>query len=120
MIRPPRRYLVFKLVSDTALSPETVAAEIERSLGRLFGDVGVLQAFPRLIAFNPKTMMGVVRCSGGWVEQVRAALALTTKVEGHASAFLVVRSAGTIKLLRKSFDPHGAWIGRRVPRMRSS
>lgn len=120
MKRPPRRYLLFRLVSDTAFSPEIVAAEIERSVREFFGDVNVLLAFPRLIAFDPKRMMGVVRCSSRWVDQVRAALALTVRIEGHVSAFLVVRSAGTIESLRKRFDPDGGWIGRRASRRRSS
>lgn len=107
MRRPSRRYLVFRIVSDTSFPAEKLSLEIEQSLRGFFGDIGALQAFPRLISYDAAKMMGVIRCSTEWVDRVRTALALTTQIDGQTIGFLVLRSSGTIASLRRSIGPIG-------------
>lgn len=113
MRRPARRYLVFRIMSDDSFSSERISTEIERSLRRLFGDIGVLHSFPRLVSYDPTKMMGVLRCSAAWLVKVRASIALITQIDGHLVGFFVLKSSGTVASLRRSLDPTDAWIGRR-------
>jgi len=113
MRRPARRYIVFRIMSDNSFSSERISTEIERSLKRFFGDIGVLHSFPRLVSYDATKMMGVLRCSATWLAKVRASIALTTQIDGHPVGFLVLRSSGTVASLRRSLDPTNTWIGRR-------
>ncbi len=107
MRRPSRRYLVFRIVSNASFPAERLSLEIEQSLRRFFGDIGALQAFPRLITYDAMKMIGVIRCSAAWVDRVRTALALTTQIEGQPTGFLVLRSSGTIASLRRCIGQIG-------------
>lgn len=99
-----RRYLVLRIVSEVAPSREKLLNEIERSLRRIFGEYGVLESFPRLIAYDAEKMIGIVRCSHLWVERFRAALALTTRVGEHRAVLFILRSAGTLAALKRAFS----------------
>lgn len=94
-----RRYLALRIVSDTAPPREKLLQGIEDSIKRLFGECGLVGASPRLVMYNPESMVAIVRCSNEWVERLRAALALVTKCNGEQLTLFVIRSAGTIRKL---------------------
>jgi len=105
MRRPSRRYLAFRVVSDAPLSFEILSDQIDQSVRRFFGEIGALQAHTRLTRYNSTDRIGVLRCSAAWLERVRAALALTTNIEGSRCAFLTLRSSGTLASLKRAIDP---------------
>jgi len=104
MRRRSRRYLAFRILTDTSLSSEKLSRQIDQSMRKLFGEIGTLQAHVRLTRYNPTNMIGILRCSATWVERVRAALALTTNMEGSRCAFHVLKSSGSIASLNRVID----------------
>jgi len=96
-----RRYVALLVASDVDLTREKLSDEVESSVRRIFGEQGVLWAAPRLIDYDTKRMIGIVRCSHLWVERLRAAVALRTEIDGSRVAFFTLRSAGTLAALRK-------------------
>jgi RNase P/RNase MRP subunit POP5 len=105
MRRPSRRYLAFRVISDAPPSFEKLSDQIDRSMRRLFGEIGAPQAHARLARYNSADMIGVLRCSAAWLENVRAALALTTNIEGSRCALLIMKSSGTLASLNRTIDP---------------
>lgn len=101
MNRGSRRYVALLVASDIDLTWEKFSVEIENSVRSVFGEHGVLWAAPRLIDYDVKRMIGIVRCSHLWVERLRAAVALRTEIDGSRVAFLTLRSAGTLAALRE-------------------
>ncbi len=104
MRRQSRRYLALRIASEVAPSREKLSSEIENSLRKFFGEYGVLEASLRLIAYDLEKTIAIVRCSHQWVERLRAALALTTRVSEHQAALFVLRSAGTIAALERALS----------------
>lgn len=103
MNRQSRRYLLLRIVSDTPLTGEELSDGIKDSLRKLFGEYGVLKASPRLVAYNVERMIGIARCAHLRVERLRAAIALITRIGDRRVSVFVLRSAGTISALRRSF-----------------
>ena len=101
MNRGSRRYVALLVASDIDLSREKLSDEVEVAVRRLFGEQGVLWAAARLIDYDTKRMICIVRCSHLWVERLRAAVALTTEIDGSRVAFFTLGSAGTLAALRE-------------------
>jgi len=73
---------------------------IFRSVEGILGKLGSAEMKGRLIAFEQATGRAVFRCDAGSVEELRAAVALITRVNGTPAAAMVTRSSGTIKSLK--------------------
>lgn len=99
--REKRRYLAIRVESEQPLTEKKVLDTIYGSVLRLFGEYGASQTNLKMIKYVPEKDQFVVRCSHKMLEQVRAAVASTTTVDGKVVAFHVVNVSGTLKALAK-------------------
>lgn len=96
-----RRYIAFKVLSESRLSPREVYSAILESMARLFGARGLSEANLRLVSFDPSKGVGILRCSHRAVWMVRASLALISHVSSSRVSMHAVRVSGTIRALRE-------------------
>ncbi|MCW4033975.1 MAG: Rpp14/Pop5 family protein [Candidatus Bathyarchaeota archaeon] len=99
--REKRRYLAVRVVGNQMLNEKTVLDIVYASVQRLFGEHGASQTNLRMMKHDPEKNQFVIRCSHKMLEQVRAAIASVTEMNGEAVAFHVVAVSGTLKALAK-------------------
>ncbi len=102
--REKRRYLALTVVGEQSPSEEAVLDAVQASIHRLFGEYGASKANLRLIKKRPEKEQIVVCCSHKALEQVRAAIALTTVIDGKVGAVHVLGVSGTLKALSKKTE----------------
>ncbi len=99
--RERRRYLALKVQSEKPFNGKTVIDAVEASIQKLFGEYGSSQANLRLINLVPQNNQIVIRCSHKALENVRAAVTSTIKIDGKNVAIHVIGVSGTLKALFK-------------------
>jgi len=99
--REKKRYLDLKIVSEQPLNEQTVLDAVQASVQRLFGEYGASKANIKLIKTIPEKRHFIIRCSHKALEQVRAAIASTTEINGKNAAIHVLDVSGTLKALSK-------------------
>jgi len=99
--RRRHRYLWIAVRGDTSFAYNDVAEAIQRSVLNLFGVEGLSLAEPKLIDFDEGVQSGILRCNHLQLDNLRAALAHVTSIEGSAAAIHVLNASGTIKSLKK-------------------
>jgi RNase P/RNase MRP subunit POP5 len=102
--REKRRYLALTAVCEQPPSEEAVLNAVQASVHTLFGEYGASKANLRLIKKRPEKEQIVVCCSHKALEQVRAAIASTTVIDGKAGAIHVLGVSGTLKALSKKTE----------------
>ena len=99
--REKRRYLALEVVSEQPLNEQIVLDAVQASVHRLFGEYGASKANLKLTKNLPEKRQFVIRCSHKALEQVRAAIASTTTINGKTGAIHVLGVSGTLKALSK-------------------
>jgi len=99
--REKRRYLALKAVGLETFDEWAVLKAIQSSLCRLFGEYGASKAHIKLMKAFPDRHQLVIRCSHTILEQVRAAIAAITWINGKNAAIHVLAVSGTLKALNK-------------------
>lgn len=99
--REKRRYLALEVVSEQPLNEQILLDAVQTSVHRLFGEYGASKANLKLIEIVPEKCQAVIRCSHKALEQVRAAIASTTEIDGKTGAIHVLGVSGTLKALSK-------------------
>jgi RNase P/RNase MRP subunit POP5 len=95
-----RRYLKFFLTSDLEIKSSSFLKAIQNSLIRLFGVKGLLDSNLKLITYDEKNGVGIIRCNHTSTRLVRAAIAMITHIESTPISIHVMKSSGTIKSLK--------------------
>ena len=103
--REKRRYLALDAVSKHSPDEQAVLDAVQASVHRLFGEYGASKANLKLIKSRAEKRHVVVCCSHKALEQVRAAVASTTVINGKAGAIHVLGVSGTLKALSKKTEP---------------
>ena len=99
--RERRRYLALKIQSEQSFDARTVMDAVHASVHRLFGEYGASKANLKLIKNLPEKRQFVIRCSHKELENVRAAIASTTDINGKIIAIHVLGVSGTLRALSK-------------------
>lgn len=103
--RRRRRYLRIAVRGDNSFVYKDIAEAIQRSVLDLYGVEGLSLAEPKLIDFDDEGRSGILRCNHLQLDNVRAALAHVTSIEGTAAAIQVLNISGTIKSLKRKTTP---------------
>ncbi len=72
MPRKPSRYLLLKVETDDAIPEEAIHLSVTESVLTLFGETGLAEISPRLFDYDEKTLTGIVKCTRGSVDKLRA------------------------------------------------
>jgi ribonuclease P/MRP protein subunit POP5 len=102
--REKRRYLALEAISEQSLNGQVVLDAVQASVHRLFGEYGASKANLKLIKKRTEKRQVVVCCSHKALEQVRAAIASTTVINGKAGVIHVLGVSGTLKALSKKTE----------------
>ena len=93
--------MALEVVNEQTLNEQTVMDAVQASVHRLFGEYGASKANLKLVKTIPEKRQFVIRCSHKALEQVRAAIASTTMINGKNAAIHVLGVSGTLKALSK-------------------
>jgi ribonuclease P/MRP protein subunit POP5 len=100
---PKRRYVVFWLDSEDAVSSRDLLREINSAQASLFGDLGAARNRLRLIYHEGS--FGMLRCRHDHIQQIRATLASIYAIGGVRAALHIKGVSGTIKSAREKYIP---------------
>jgi ribonuclease P/MRP protein subunit POP5 len=97
-MREKRRYIHFRFESSRRLSESEAKYELYNAVLSFLGELGFSKANPRLVEFNDNS--GILMCSNPELQNVKAALALVSKIKGDDGCIRVLKVSGMIgKLL---------------------
>jgi RNase P/RNase MRP subunit POP5 len=102
MKRQKRRYFALQLDVDCVPGEREFLDAVWGSVTRLFGEVGASLAGLALISYDSERKSAVLRANLVSVDNVRAALAALTVLNGSVAAVHVLAVSGTIKALGKN------------------
>ena len=97
------RYIVFNILSKTAVKEDEVVRAVINSILRMFGEIGASTTNVWLVEYDSKTKTGIVRCSHNAVQTVVASVTTITKIGETEAGFIVKGVSGTIKKAKGKF-----------------
>ncbi len=98
--RENKRYLAFMVDTGAPVDAVELKKELFTSIFSFIGELGFSQADPKLIEFNQKTSMGIIKCSVERLDSVRCSLSLLKSISGRMAAIRLLGNSGTLKSLR--------------------
>ena len=98
--RLKRRYLAVQIDSAEKFSQKEFMDAVWGSLSKLYGEYGASRSGLAPISYNEQRGLAVLRALHDEVQNVRAAVAAVTKINGKPTALHVEAVSGTIKSLR--------------------
>lgn len=99
-----KRYIVFQTKGENALE-EDIKHGLYSFLLKFFGEYGYSELGYKLLQYDEKSGMGLIRCDRGALYKILGALALIENVNGKKTRTIALASSGTIKTLRENgFD----------------
>lgn len=96
-----RRYLLFQLTGDVHVNPESLNEIVNDSIYRIYGIKGLMNSDLKLIEFNLKSQIGILRCSHDFTRELRVALTFIRDINSKPASINVRGVSGTIKSLKK-------------------
>jgi len=97
-LRERKRYLAFELICKTQIKDfKAVKDEIRSSFGSLIGDLNMAKANMRFV--KEKEAKGVIMLNHGFLDHLRASLALVKTVKGIP---VIIRSLGASGMIKKA------------------
>ena len=98
-LRPRKRYLVFRVVSEGPVDYTNMRNMIWSTLSEWMGEDDMARANIRLIKnlWNPKQKKGFLQCGHKYVDKVKVGLALIHQIGDQRVIFQTLRVSGTIK-----------------------
>ena len=100
-----RRYLAVKIDSLQRIEEKELQNVIWDMVARLFGEYGASRTGFVLINYDAAKNYAVVRCANAALDMLRASLASITEVYGKPTAIHVLGVSGTLKSLKRKFQP---------------
>ncbi|MEM3640325.1 MAG: Rpp14/Pop5 family protein [Candidatus Bathyarchaeia archaeon] len=94
-----RRYLALKINSDETFVSKELMDVIWDAFLKLYGEYGASRSGMKLIHYDDKQKLAVLRVAHSEVEAVIAVLASITKIQSKPAAIHVLKVSGTIKAL---------------------
>lgn len=95
-----RRYLAVKTDSAERFSQKEFMDAVWGSLSKLYGEYGASRSGLAPIHYDEERGLAVLRALHDEVQNVRAAIAVVTRINGKPAALHVEAVSGTIKSLR--------------------
>ena len=89
---------------EGSLDEKDIINAVWNSVIQLFGEYGASQTNLSLIRYDAQRNYGVLRCSHGAIDVVRAAVASVTDINEKPSVIHVLGVSGTLKALGKKFS----------------
>ncbi len=91
-------------MGEVSFDEKDIINAIWNSILQVFGEYGASQTNLRSIKYDPQANYGVLRCSHGALDVVKAAVASIMRINGKKVAIQVLGVSGTLKSLSKKFS----------------
>lgn len=105
VLKLKKRYIVFQVKSSESLSEKDVNGGLYYFFLKFFGEYGYSKLAYRLLQYNEKTNLGLIRCERSSLYDLLGALALIENLNGKKTRTIALASSGTIKTLKeRGFD----------------
>jgi ribonuclease P/MRP protein subunit POP5 len=99
-----RRYLGIWVSGRQKFTAKEVVDSVQKGVLDVYGVQGLSKIEPVLIDFDDDGQRGILRCNRSHLRQMRAALALITRISDATAALHVERVSGTIKALKSKLN----------------
>ena len=99
--RPRKRYIVYRIISEKALSYSDVEKMFKAAIRGLYGEAGLAESRIYLAFHEPSSNTGVVRISADWRDRAIIAISLIRQWEGRKLLVVPLRTTGSIKRARE-------------------
>ncbi len=97
-MREKRRYIHLRFECSRALSESEARDELYNAILSFLGEMGFSKVSPKLVEFNDNS--GILMCSNQELQNVKAALALVSKIKGEDGCIRVLKVSGMINKLQ--------------------
>jgi len=97
-----KRYILFRLEGQD-LDKEQMKRSLYAEALKFFGEFGLSIVALKLVEFDEKKNLGIIRCSREHYESVLGFLALIEVLNGVPSRLRTLKSSGTVKSLESTF-----------------
>lgn len=101
-LREKKRYLAFKINSETNFSKKQAENNINMAILSYIGELGYAKAGPILVDFNKD--MGILRVNNKEINNVKASLSLIKTVENKKAFITSVTASGILNKARKALE----------------
>ncbi len=98
-LKQKKRYVVFEIISDKKYSFPEIREAVEEALQFFFGHLGLAKSSPLLIGekFNAEKQRFIVKVNHKYVDELKAALALSKKIKNTPIIIKSIITSGTLK-----------------------
>jgi len=101
-LKENKRYVLFRIISDSTIDKSECADAISTATLRLLGELGCARAGITFLGetYQSKEKTGIIRVGSKYVDEVKVALASIQNVSGQGATFDVVNVSGNIGKLK--------------------
>nr|QNO54452.1 ribonuclease P protein component 2 [Methanosarcinales archaeon ANME-1 ERB7] len=97
-----RRYVLFRLEGQR-MDEEALKRAIYAEALKFFGEYGLSKAALKLMNYDEKKKLGILRCERSHQDIVLGFLALIGSLSGTPARLVTLKSSGTVKSLESTF-----------------
>lgn len=101
-MRMKKRYIVFK--TSAPVRGEDMKTGLYSFLLKFFGEYGYSKLGYKLLQYDERQGLGLIRCERSSLHDLLGSLALIENLNGKKVRTISLASSGTIKTLREKFD----------------
>jgi ribonuclease P/MRP protein subunit POP5 len=94
-----KRYILFEYAGSD-LPADSVKKGIYNEAMRFFGELGISYAGLKLMEYDEKTKLGILRCERSYLDKVLGFLALVNSIDRKDARLKTLKSSGTIAALK--------------------
>lgn len=101
-LKERKRYILFKVISDTEIKKETISQVVHDACLRFLGEFGMANAGVQFLAetWNEENKTGIIRTGHKFVDHVKTSLALVTEIDKHKATFQTLKVSGIINKVK--------------------
>ncbi len=98
-LRQKKRYVVFEIISDARFSFADIQEGVQQALTSFWGQLGLSRAGPLIVKerFNTQKQRFILKVNNAYVDELKAALAISKKIKNSAVIIRSVTVSGTLK-----------------------
>lgn len=99
--RERKRYLLFEINSGAELDGSELWNALKNAFLSKYGQSGFAEINPRIVKFNPRKGLGIIKCRRGSEQRVRKAFAFLKKVKNSSVRARSLRCSGSLRSLKE-------------------
>ena len=99
-LKERKRYILFELTSEKKIEKKIVGEQVRKACLQFLGELGMARAGVQFLPETYNNGKGIIRVGHKYVDEVKAALALVSKIDGKKASFNISKVSGIIDRLK--------------------